>query len=217
MTTSAIGGSSGATTAWRMQRPDPAQMVDSLFSKIDTKNQGYIDKQELSATLNANNSASATGQANSSRADQLFSKLDSSGDGQVSKQELADGLNKTGAIHGYHRGPEGSQGPAQAGAAPPPPGAAGGADNDSSSSSTDSSASKVFAAADTNQDGSVSFQELVAYQATQQDASAPTGAANQSDNSNAAVMKMMMQLMQAYGFEQNSTSSSTSSAISATA
>jgi hypothetical protein len=34
-----------------MQRPDPSKMADQLFSKLDTKGQGYIEKGDLQADL----------------------------------------------------------------------------------------------------------------------------------------------------------------------
>lgn len=61
--------------------------VNSLFTKIDTKNQGYIDKSELQTALSQISSDDTS-------VDQVFSKLDADSDGKISESELSDGLQK---------------------------------------------------------------------------------------------------------------------------
>ncbi len=69
--------SSVSSTSW----------VSSLFTKIDTKNQGYIDKSELQTALSQLSSDDTS-------VDQVFSKLDADSDGKISESELSDGLQK---------------------------------------------------------------------------------------------------------------------------
>ena len=71
-----------------MKRPDPTQMANKLFSQLDTKNQGYLEKSDLQTAL-----SSATGDS-SSNVDALFTQLDGNSDGKVTKDEMADTLKK---------------------------------------------------------------------------------------------------------------------------
>jgi Ca2+-binding EF-hand superfamily protein len=244
--------------------------VSSLFTKIDTKNQGYIDKSELQTALEQISSDSNT---SSSSVDKIFSKLDVDNDGKITKQEMSDGMQKladeldsqfnqsrlSGAsgedtgftkdeltsqldeigdtdskrstliqsiIDNFETADTDSDGKVSnseamaydqsvngtssasstsstsgAGAMPPPP------PPPSSTSSSDSS--KSYAAADTNKDGTVSLEELLAYQSESNVT---------SSSEEMGVMKIMMQLMEAYGLSSNdSTQASISSSISAIA
>ena len=134
MITSVSGGSS----AW--SRPDPAKMAEKLFSKLDTKGQGYIDQSTLETAfsqVSGADSASGSSSTDTSGADALFKKLDADGDGKVTESELSDtisslmsqmeymGKGMSGASgqdgsggHGGHGGPGG---PAAMGGMPPPP------------------------------------------------------------------------------------------------
>jgi Ca2+-binding EF-hand superfamily protein len=243
--------SSVSSTSW----------VSSLFTKIDTKNQGYIDKSELQSALSQISSDSST-----TSVDKIFSKLDADKDGKITKQEMSDGMQKLAEeldnqfnqsrVNGtsgedtgftkaeltsmieeigdtdtkrtalmqsivdnfetadtdgdgkvsnneamsYDQSVNGTSSASGAGAMPPPP-------PPSNASSSDSSTS--YEAADTNQDGTVSLEELIAYQSESKTTSS-------SEEMN--LMKIMMQLMEAYGLSSNdSTQASTSSSISAVA
>ena len=52
----AIGGVS-SSSSWTVQRPDATKIASDLFAKVDTKNQGYIDKAELQAALEQTSAA----------------------------------------------------------------------------------------------------------------------------------------------------------------
>jgi hypothetical protein len=131
---------------------------DSLFSKLDTKNKGYIDKDDMATALSAAGGASANGA--SSTVDDTFAQLDGDKDGKVTRSELSASIEKVGdelqaqadQARVARTGASAPQGAAPAGG--PPAGGGGG--------STDSSASYV-AAADTNNDGTVSADEQAAY------------------------------------------------------
>src|ERR1035437_870484 len=96
MMTSAIGGVGGG--GWAMQRPDPATMVSNLFSKIDTKNQGYIDKAELQSAFDQISAGATTDSASTSstasNVETMFKAFDTNNDGKITKQELTDGMQK---------------------------------------------------------------------------------------------------------------------------
>lgn len=289
--TSAIGGVGGGS--WAMQRPDTASMVKNLFAKVDTKNQGYIDKAELQSAFDriATDAASSGSSASNTSVDAIFKKLDGDSDGKITEQEMSSGMQKladqfdsqfnqsrTSGMGSARQGDEdggftkdqltgmskeiGSSDSKRSelmskiadnfdaadtdsngkvnreeamafdkasktdatgsdagvkhahGAPPPPPPSASG---DSASDSSASSADQVFEAADTNQDGKVSIQELLASLQTDSSAGSDSGTASaKTDDSTASVMKMVMQLMQAYGgFGQNAAQSGSGISVAA--
>ena len=134
--------------------------ADSVFSKIDTKNQGYIEKSDLQSALSGVD-GSAT---QSSDVDDAFSALDGDGDGKVTKNELTDAMTKlsdqlnaqfdASRVNGGGMRPDG----------PPPGPPPGGAKGDGSTDSTTSTSSTTTEPADANGDGTVSAQEQAAYE-----------------------------------------------------
>ncbi|MFZ6749478.1 EF-hand domain-containing protein [Undibacterium sp. Ren11W] len=184
--------SSSASNVQR-QRPDRAKIADEVFSKIDTKSQGYLEVSDLESAFSkiSAGTSSASDTATSSNAasvSDLFSKLDGDGDGKVTKNEFSSGLKKlSDALDSQFNasrttdatGTQSSQA-ARGAHRPPPPS---GGDHDDAGISQDqmkqmasdisktnsaagASLSKVaenFAAADTNEDGKVSMQETLAY------------------------------------------------------
>jgi len=133
----------------------------ALFSKLDTKQQGYIEKSDIEAAFAKTGSAGASG--DTSAADQLFAQLDGDQDGKVTKSELSTAIGKLAdqlnaqfdqarVARGGGKGPP----PAQGAGGPPPGAGAGGA-----APAADTSA--YNAAADTNNDGTVSADEAAAY------------------------------------------------------
>lgn len=200
-----------------MKRPDPSEMADKLFSKLDTAGQGYIEKADLQAALSKVSSSDS-----SSAIDDMFSKLDTDSDGKVTKSEFSDTLTKlteqlenqamsfrmNGGMQGGMGGMQGMGGMPP----PPPPNGDGGFTKDEltsqleetdSSDSTRSSLSSIvenFEAADSDGDGKVSFREAMAYE--QQSASGATtteaSASASTEETNAKVMMQIMKLMQAY-------------------
>lgn len=178
-------------------QPPPPPSTDDLFASLDTKNQGYLDKEELQAAFDANSSDTA---ANAEKVDQIFKTLDADGDSKITKAELSAGLQKIG---GPDQAADSTAGAVDASAATTSARPAGGArpSGGSGSGEASESDSTSYEAADTNKDGTVSLQELAAYQATH-----PTAESAESDaqNSMKAVMKIVEQLTQAYGqFDQS--------------
>ena len=115
---STIGSISSSASAYsstiQRQRPDPAAIADSVFSKLDTKSQGYLEVSDLEAafskisgsnsstsstsstnsTTASSTSSSSTSSTDSSTVSNLFKTLDSNSDGKVTKDEFSSGLKK---------------------------------------------------------------------------------------------------------------------------
>lgn len=215
--------------------------ISQLFTKLDTKSQGYLEKSDLISAF-----ANIGGDNNSSSVDDVFQALDSDSDGKVSESEFTSTLSKLQEeldsqfnqmrMHG-----QGGHGPQVVGGMPPPPPPqedSGFTKEELSSQleeigSTDSERSSFisnvvnnFEAADADGDGKVTFQEAQAYnsQADSSTASASdsstttTAAASTAANSEAQVMLKIMQLMHAYGsFSDNDSKSALSSLLSVSA
>lgn len=192
---SAIGGTGGCSSAMMggmngMQRPDPSKMADKLFSKLDTKGQGYIEKSDLQSAFDQVASKNSSGNAPS--VDEVFKALDGDGDGKVTKQEMSDSVTKlAGQLDSQFQSMRMS-------------GKGGGMSKSEISSmlgSTGSAPQKLtdlaqnFDAADTNQDGQISAQEAMAYQAS----SETTFSSSDVQSSEARVMARIMDLAATYG------------------
>lgn len=197
---SSIGSYSSASAAFN--RPDPSQMASKLFSKLDTKGQGYIEESDLQSAFSQVFSATGSSTA-SSEASSLFSALDSDSNGQVTEsefsssvQKLAEALDNQAFGSRMAGGMGGAGGMGSMGGMPPPPPPQeddGGFTKDELSSqleeigSTDSERSSLissvvdnFEAADANGDGKVSRAEAMAYQ---QSSSASTSSATSTSAS----------------------------------
>lgn len=179
------------------RKPDTDQFASDLFAKLDTKNQGYIDKSDLESAFSAIGSSSDsaagnaadTAESSTSTADALFDQLDTDQDGKVTASELANVLSQLNAQADSSRGPLGGNMPpppdgGEAGLPPgPPPADANGNDLGftqdelsalASDSATDANAASLFStlasnfsAADTNGDGRITHDEAMAYQQSQ--------------------------------------------------
>ena len=170
---------------------------EEIFASLDTKNQGYLDKQTLQAAFDKKSSDTA---ANTAKVEQVFKTVDTDGDNKISKLEFTSSIDQpdgqsASAVDGSSAGKQ------AVGAPPPPPPRAGGA-------AQKAAATKAYDAADSNQDGTVSLQELVAYQTSE--ASKEAVKTDAQTNLDAAT-KLTTQLAQTYGrFDQdiaNATSS----------
>ena len=84
-----VSSISSSSSSWAMQRTDSSQMASRLFSKLDTKDQGYIEKSDLETAFS--NIASTD---SSVSVDDVFSQLDTDGNGQVTEQEMSDSLQQ---------------------------------------------------------------------------------------------------------------------------
>jgi len=110
-------------------------MADQLFTETDVDNDGSITKEELTAAIAAKNKATG----GDMDAEELFAALDADADGSITQEEHRAGLESMSA--GQAGAPMGG------GHRPPPP---------------EESAEETFDAADTNEDGVVDLEELIA-------------------------------------------------------
>jgi Ca2+-binding EF-hand superfamily protein len=182
MSINSISGSSSSMMQ-TMQRPDPAKMADDLFSKLDTKGQGYIEKSDLESALG--NVSQSDSSSSSSVADALFAKLDGDGNGKVTKEEMSATIQK---IASELDGPAPRM---RMQGAPPPQGGTppqGGQSAQGTSSASGTSSSQSDDPADTNGDGTVSASESLAYELSQ--------AASSTDTSSSTTSSADAQLMQ---------------------
>lgn len=212
-----------------------SQLSSKLFSALDTKSQGYLEKSDFVSAFSKISSTSSSTSSSSASVDDVFSALDSNSDGKVTKDEFASTLAKlqeqldSSRMHGGGQGgPHGAGGPP-----PPPPASDAGFTKDElnsqleESSSSDSQRTELlskivsnFEAADTNSDGKVSFTEAMAYDQSSQNSTASnaTSGSSSSSNSEAGIMMKIMQLMQAYGGNsEDQSSNSVASQLSVSA
>ncbi|HJW25499.1 MAG TPA: EF-hand domain-containing protein [Rhodocyclaceae bacterium] len=234
--TSSIGGNYSAMGM--MQRPDPAQMASKLFAKLDTKNQGYIEKSDLQSAL-----AQVSGSDDSAAADAVFKQFDGDSDGKITQDEMSAGFKKLAEqldsqfqsmrMNGFGgQGGHGGHGGLQGMAGMPPP--RGGKDagftkdeltsqlqemgsSDSKRSSLISNIVNNFDQADTDGDGKVTRREAKAFEKASSGSSSQSGTAT-AESSEAKIMHTIMRLMHSYGGQgQDSSQSAAAGQLSVTA
>ncbi len=186
MNINSINSGNSAITSGGMrgvQRPDPAKMAEDLFSKLDTKGQGYIEKSDLETALSK--VSQSGGSSSSSVADALFSKLDNNGNGKVTKEEMSATIQKIAAE---------LDGPAprmrmQGGMPPPPQG--GGQGPQAAAPTNSSTSNQTSDPADTNGDGTVSASEALAYELSQAASSTDTSSSSTASSTDGQLMQML--------------------------
>lgn len=118
-----------------------AQMRQELFNRINQNRDGSLDNSELQSLSGAN----------SSKVDEFIKKLDTDRDSAISQQEFEAGMAK------LHQETKSQMTGMTSGTPPgPPPGGA------TSSGESEDSTSGIFDVLDTNKDGVVSLEELMA-------------------------------------------------------
>lgn len=200
-----------------------SQIASSVFAKIDTNNQGYIDKTAFTAAIGGDDTAGS---------EEAFKVLDSDSDGQLTKSELTKGIENllselnSASLQAQNE----ANRPAPPAGGPPPPPPPQGEQEDSgltqeemtkmASETSDTKLSGMltqvasnFEAADTNQDGKVTQQEAIAYQKSQSETSL-TANADTTQSSDIAKSKIAQLLSQ---YLSDSTTSSSAGSVSLTA
>jgi Ca2+-binding EF-hand superfamily protein len=211
--------SSGTSSSRQADKPNFEDMAKQLLSSMDSDRSGSIDSAEFSAAAQAlaSNSSSST-TSNSSSNNDTFKTLDTNSDGSLSTDEFMTALKNM-------KPPESSQG--QDGSMSPPPGGMPPPSN-SASESSDTSSSEIFDAMDTNQDGTVSIDELLsALGNSKTDSSTKNGTSSTTDSSTASSTAqsdtssqklsdtMLKNILSYYG--NNATSTDTTSLLSISA
>lgn len=220
----------------RPPRHDPSRLVDEIFSRLDTKGQGYLEKSDLQSAFESNASSS------SASVDEVFSSLDSDGDGKITKDEMSSGLQKLAEeLDSQFNADRMAQ---AMGSMPPPPPPENGAgfskdeltqQLEEATAAGDSQRADLLTAiignfdkADSDGDGKVSFKEAMAYDQSRQSSSSSsttttdttatttTSTSSSSDNESlsARVLRQMLRLMASYGAPE-STAATSSLSISA--
>jgi Ca2+-binding EF-hand superfamily protein len=166
---------------------------NTLFNKLDTKKQGYVEKADIEKAF----AGTATGTASSAdteAADKFFADVDSDGDGKLTKSELstavskvADELNAQFDQSRVAKGGGAGGPPPGGGAGGPAAGGGGGGGASASADSTSTDTDSYIAAADSNGDGTVSDAEAAAYEATQAAKSAASGTSTSADTASTGV------------------------------
>lgn len=279
MSIGSVGGYGSASmysSQRAQQRPDPSQIADTLFSKLDTENKGYLEVSDLETAFANLDSSSDTS------AGDVFGQLDGDSDGKITKEELTSGLKslaeeldsqfsamRMGGMQGMPPPPPRGEGedqgltqdeltsiaensddsrlsammselasnfetadsdsdglltrdeamayqeasgttsaesggrPERGGGMPPPPPAGG-----------EGQSSGDYDEADSNQDGTVSASERLAYLAENGSSETESDSSSNSTSNEAAVMRQIMELMRAYG-EQSGTSAVSSLSVTA--
>ena len=219
----------GIPGAQRPQRPNPAEMVKDLFSKLDTSGKGYIEQSDLESALSGLSSASSTqGVSGVASAKEIFAQLDGDGDGKVTEDEMSASIRKLAESLDNQF----NQSRMQGGMPPPPPPPPGGngpdlskddltsklAEMGSSDSAQSNLMSKIvenFEAADTNQNGKVSFQEAMSYdQANPTSNSTSNYSVANSEKTDAQVFRQIMELLHFYGNDGQSGQNARNSRVS---
>jgi len=228
-TVSGISSSSLASTysnvsaTQRRHRPDPTQMAEDLFSKLDTTGKGYIEQSDLTAALSASTSSSSS-QSSTSSASDIFSQLDSDGDGKVTKDELSTSIKKL----AEELDSQFNQSRMEGAMPPPPPSGTTGTTSDtgftkeeltsqlSEIGTSDSKRSSListivqnFDKADTDGDGKVSFKEAMVYDQSNSASSTSSSTTSSStiassdtsstQTSDAKLFRQLMEILRTYG------------------
>lgn len=199
--------------------------ASSIFSKLDTSNQGYIDKSTLQSAFDSISSSTSSSSSSSSSVDSLFSSIDGNSDGKVTKSELTSSLEQLASqlnnafdqmrMSGGQGGPGGMAGGPHPG--PPPSDGQNGKSSDtgftkdeltqqlSDMGSTDSKRSSLissivsnFDKADANGDGKVNREEAMAFGKSQQNASSSgsTGSTSATSSSSSSKSSEAAYMMQ---------------------
>ena len=210
-----------------------SQMASQLFSRLDTKSQGYIEKSDLASAFSQ---ISTKAEESTSSVDDVFSALDGNSDGKVTKDEFASVLAQLQEQMDSQRMQGGAHG--AGGMPPPPPGDDAGFTKDELTSQIESADSsdtqrtellnkivENFEAADSDGDGKVSFTEAMAYDESTKtattDSSSTSGSTSSTTtaarNNDDQIMFKIMQLMHAYGSGQDQEQSGLASLLSVSA
>ncbi len=138
--TSAVGG----------ERPDVSAMAKRISERLDTDGDGRLSKSEFTSLK----APPAREGQEAPDTEEIFDRVDTDGDGALTVDELSSDMaaNKP-------------SGPPPGGSGGGPGGGGPGADSSSASSAT--SEDETYEAADTNQDGTVSQAERLAWQIKQ--------------------------------------------------
>ncbi|MDK9694296.1 MAG: EF-hand domain-containing protein [Sulfurimonas sp.] len=184
------------SSATQMAKPNFEEMAKELLNSIDSDASGSVDLTEFTTAMQSSSSSS------DSTLSDIFSKIDSNSDGAMSSEELMAALEAS--------KPQKPQGNGEMmGSMPPPPPPP---PSSSEESSDESSISDVFSALDTNKDGTISQDELLALLG---DETSDTSSSSQEQSQTRDLKDKMLQNILAYYSSNELTTSSSSLSLSA--
>lgn len=192
------------SSATQMAKPNFEEMAKELLNSIDSDKSGTVDLNEFTTAMQSSSSDSTESTQNiSSQISDIFSKLDSNGDGSMSSEEFLAALEAS--------KPQKSGGKSEMmGSAPPPPPPP---PSSSEESSQESSTSDIFSALDTNKDGTISQDELLAL--LEYDTSDTSSSSTQEQNQTRDLKDKMLQNILAHYSSNELTTNSSSLSLSA--
>jgi Ca2+-binding EF-hand superfamily protein len=217
-----------------MRKSDPGEAAQSLFDRLDSSGQGYIEKTDIVSAIEQASSSSETSLSSSDESDieEFFTQLDSDGDGKVTEEEFTNSLanieSQISNLFSQMRMEEAMGGMMPP---PPPPPPEGGdemndlgfteeeltaqleeiGDSDSKRSALIENILANFEEADSDGDGRVNLNEAMAFDQTT-NGSADSEEMAVEDN----VALQLMRIIEAYGMVSD-TENETSSTLSVTA
>ncbi len=190
MNINGMGTSSMYSAMQSMQKSSASEMAEDVLSTLDSSGKGYIEQADLASAM-----SSFSNSDDMMSSEEMFSLLDSDGDGKVTQQELTSSFEDMAAEMRVR---------SQGGTPPPAPDGSSddsgftqkeltelAASEDSPMASLFSQLAESFDAADTNEDGTVSQQEAMAFQQSPELSST-------ENLDNAQLMRVMSELMKTY-------------------
>ncbi|MES9992401.1 MAG: EF-hand domain-containing protein [Candidatus Thiodiazotropha sp.] len=220
---SGVGGMNQMQAFHGARRPNPEEMAQQLFSKLDASDQGYIEKTDLLSALETVSSVTDASELNRDDAalDELFTQLDSDGDGKITEEEFTDSMvridQQINDLFSQMRMNEAMSGMAPP--PPPPPEGMNGADDlgftkeelqaqleeigdsDEQRSTLIENIIANFEEADSDGDGRVNLNEAMAFDQSGSEAtenSSTLTASNSDMELSEKVLLQIMRLMQSY-------------------
>ncbi len=183
------------SSATQMAKPNFEEMAKELINSIDSDSSGSVDLSEFTTAMQSSSSSTESTLDSSSLSD-IFSKIDSNGDGGMSSEEFLAALEAS-----KPQKPSGNS--EMMGSMPPPPPPP----SSSEESSEESSTSDIFSALDTNKDGTISQDELLALLG---DETSDTSSSSTQEQSQTRDLKdkMLQNILAHYSSNELTTSSS---------
>ena len=164
--------STGYATRPQLSKEQLTEAAGNLFGKLDSQNKGYLEQSDFSSLLNGLQNEEA-----GTKSEELFSSLDCDGDGQLTSSEFSDNFSN---LLYSAQGTMGNR--------PAPPEDSGKSkdeltalleeleQDDEKSTEGLQSLLDNFDTADTDGDGKVTMQEIMAYRQSSDQSAAPTSA-----------------------------------------
>ena len=178
--------SAATSSTAQKSKPDFETIAAEVMSSLDSDGSGSIDSTEFASALQSDSSAD------------IFARIDTDSDGSMSSEEFMAALEASKPEH-----PEGAK---EMGSMPPPPPSGGGNESESDSQS------QTYSALDTNQDGTVSLEELLS---GAQEKSADSSSASSSTSLEDKFSKLKTAMLESILSYYSSNSSSNTTSASA--